>query len=54
MRALLFVLTILSAFLPAHAQAEDQVLRYQLLLDGDVVGHREVEIRYWPSLSQVG
>jgi hypothetical protein len=54
MRALLVLLiSLVPCFLPL-AEAQDQILRYELFLDGEPVGHREVEIRYLaPALGEI-
>ena len=48
MRALLFLLVLFVASGSRSAEASDQVLNYELLLDGKSVGKRQVELRYLP------
>jgi hypothetical protein len=48
MRALLALWIFMLLGFSSLAGATDQNLRYELLLDGESVGHREVQIRYLP------
>ena len=48
MRASIFLCLLSLLSVSFSAQAEDQVLHYDLVLDGEGVGQRQVEVRYLP------